>query len=216
MLELDSNIFSATQTPKSVSPHYSLSVLLASPLLLHQSFSFQPPSWEGHLVAYRSGRYLSLRYNNVAALRWLPRSGYSALLPSRNKLFLIYAPLVIRLNDVTSVKIEREWLCGKHGARSPLSLHLAPPLPLSLHSSSRRTRKNCMCRIILEIERGSTRSHPVENSLWKRLRTCRKTDCRMNEWKNKELKIIPTSLRFDFQRIIPHNETFFISFAAVF
>jgi hypothetical protein len=34
---------------------------------------------------------------------------------------------------------------------------------------------------ILEIERGNTRSHPVENSLWKRLRTCRKTDCRMNE-----------------------------------
>jgi hypothetical protein len=34
-----------------------------------------------------------------------------------------------------------------------------------------------------EIERGSTRSHPMENSLWKRLRTCRKTDCRMNEQK---------------------------------
>jgi hypothetical protein len=34
---------------------------------------------------------------------------------------------------------------------------------------------------ILEIERGSTRSHPVENSLWKRLRTCRKKDYRMNE-----------------------------------
>jgi hypothetical protein len=33
---------------------------------------------------------------------------------------------------------------------------------------------------IMEIERGSTRSHPVENSLWKRLRTCRKTDYRMN------------------------------------
>jgi hypothetical protein len=34
---------------------------------------------------------------------------------------------------------------------------------------------------ILEIERGSTRPHPVENSLWKRLQTCRKTDYRMNE-----------------------------------
>jgi hypothetical protein len=32
---------------------------------------------------------------------------------------------------------------------------------------------------ILDIERGRTRSHPMENSLWKRLRTCRKTDCRM-------------------------------------
>jgi hypothetical protein len=29
---------------------------------------------------------------------------------------------------------------------------------------------------ILEIESGSTRSHSMENSLWKRLRTCRKTD----------------------------------------
>jgi hypothetical protein len=31
----------------------------------------------------------------------------------------------------------------------------------------------------LEIERGSTRSHPVEISIRKRLRTCRKTDYRM-------------------------------------
>jgi replicative superfamily II helicase len=34
---------------------------------------------------------------------------------------------------------------------------------------------------ILEIERGSTRSHCVENSLWKSLCTCRKTDYRMNK-----------------------------------
>jgi hypothetical protein len=34
---------------------------------------------------------------------------------------------------------------------------------------------------ILEIERGSTRSHSMENSLWKRLQTCRKTDYGMNE-----------------------------------
>jgi hypothetical protein len=32
---------------------------------------------------------------------------------------------------------------------------------------------------ILEIERGSTRSHCVENWLRKRLWTCRKADCRM-------------------------------------
>jgi hypothetical protein len=32
---------------------------------------------------------------------------------------------------------------------------------------------------LLETERGSTRSHPVENSLTKRLRTYRKTDYRM-------------------------------------
>jgi hypothetical protein len=34
---------------------------------------------------------------------------------------------------------------------------------------------------ILEIERGSTRWHAVENWLWRRLWTCRKTDCGMNE-----------------------------------
>jgi hypothetical protein len=34
---------------------------------------------------------------------------------------------------------------------------------------------------ILEIERENTISHAVENSLWKRLRTCRKTNYRMNE-----------------------------------
>jgi hypothetical protein len=34
---------------------------------------------------------------------------------------------------------------------------------------------------ILEIERGSTRWHPMQNSLWKRLRTCRKTDYRLND-----------------------------------
>jgi hypothetical protein len=34
---------------------------------------------------------------------------------------------------------------------------------------------------ILEIGRGSTRSPNVENSLWKGLRTCRKTDYRMHD-----------------------------------
>ena len=33
----------------------------------------------------------------------------------------------------------------------------------------------------MEIARVSTRSHSVENSLWKRLWTCRKTQCEMNE-----------------------------------
>jgi len=33
--------------------------------------------------------------------------------------------------------------------------------------------------MILEIDRGSTRSHYVESSLWKRLWFCRKTDCGM-------------------------------------
>jgi hypothetical protein len=34
---------------------------------------------------------------------------------------------------------------------------------------------------LLEIERVSTTSHFVENALWKRLRTCPKTDCGLNE-----------------------------------
>jgi hypothetical protein len=33
---------------------------------------------------------------------------------------------------------------------------------------------------VLEVKRGSTRSHSVENSLWKSLWTCSKTDCGMN------------------------------------
>ena len=41
-----------------------------------------------------------------------------------------------------------------------------------------------MCLRLMEIERGSIRSHPVENVLWKRLRTCRETDYRMNELMN--------------------------------
>jgi hypothetical protein len=45
----------------------------------------------------------------------------------------------------------------------------------------------------MEIERGSTRSHPVENSLWKGLRTWRKTDYRMNEWMNGTCKVSPPS-----------------------
>jgi len=36
---------------------------------------------------------------------------------------------------------------------------------------------------ILEIERGSAKSPSVEKSLWKRLWTCSKKDCRMNESK---------------------------------
>jgi hypothetical protein len=36
-------------------------------------------------------------------------------------------------------------------------------------------------REVLEIERGSTSSHCLENSLWKRLRTCHKADYAINE-----------------------------------
>jgi ABC-type tungstate transport system permease subunit len=34
---------------------------------------------------------------------------------------------------------------------------------------------------VLEIERGSSRTHSMENSLWKRLWTCHKTDYGMEE-----------------------------------
>jgi hypothetical protein len=37
----------------------------------------------------------------------------------------------------------------------------------------------------MEIEGGSTRSQSMEISLWKRLRTCLKTDYRMNELPDK-------------------------------
>jgi hypothetical protein len=42
-----------------------------------------------------------------------------------------------------------------------------------IEMTGRRGRRR---KQLLEIERGSTRSHPVENSLSKRLRTCRKAD----------------------------------------
>jgi len=38
---------------------------------------------------------------------------------------------------------------------------------------------------VLKTERGSTRSTSVENSLWKWLWSCWKTDFGMNEWVNK-------------------------------
>jgi len=40
----------------------------------------------------------------------------------------------------------------------------------------------------LEIERGSSKSYSVENSLWKGVWTCLKTGCGMNElWQAKEI-----------------------------
>ena len=49
----------------------------------------------------------------------------------------------------------------------------------------RRRRKQLLGDLesewILEIEKESSRSHSVENSGWKRLWTCRKTDYWMNE-----------------------------------
>jgi len=38
-----------------------------------------------------------------------------------------------------------------------------------------------MNKEVLEIERGSTRSHPMENSLWMSLWNCRKTEYGINE-----------------------------------
>jgi hypothetical protein len=47
--------------------------------------------------------------------------------------------------------------------------------------TGRRGRRRKQLLYDLEEKRGywKSRSHPVENSFWKRLRTCRKTDCRM-------------------------------------
>jgi hypothetical protein len=42
-------------------------------------------------------------------------------------------------------------------------------------------RKQLMNERVLQIERGSTRSHSVENSLWKRLWASRKKTMEMNE-----------------------------------
>jgi hypothetical protein len=52
----------------------------------------------------------------------------------------------------------------------------------------RRRRKQLLDDLkltrILEIENGSTRSYCVENWLWKKLRTCHKTDYGMSERMN--------------------------------
>jgi hypothetical protein len=52
----------------------------------------------------------------------------------------------------------------------------------------RGRRRKQLLNDLKEIERGSTRSHPVENSLWKRLQTCRKTDYRMNDFEKGRFK----------------------------
>jgi hypothetical protein len=49
---------------------------------------------------------------------------------------------------------------------------------------------------ILEIERGSTGSHTMENPLWKGLRTCRKTDCTENNHKPRSRGTILLKLSF--------------------
>ena len=58
----------------------------------------------------------------------------------------------------------------------------------SIETTGRRIRGHKQLPLgkerILEIKRESTRSHSVENSLWKRQWTCRKTYNRMNEWMN--------------------------------
>jgi hypothetical protein len=46
---------------------------------------------------------------------------------------------------------------------------------------------------ILGIERGSTRLHPVENSLWQRVRTCLKTEYRVNEY-GEEVAVLHNSV----------------------
>ena len=63
-----------------------------------------------------------------------------------------------------------------------------------------RRRKQLLDEMMLEVERGSTRSHSVENSLWKKLCTCRRTDYGMTEviadtCKRKEMLFIYVELK---------------------
>jgi hypothetical protein len=53
---------------------------------------------------------------------------------------------------------------------------------------------------ILDFERGSSRSHCLENSLWKRLRTCRKTDYTMMMEVIDELQALAALLRCPLDR----------------
>jgi hypothetical protein len=50
--------------------------------------------------------------------------------------------------------------------------------------------------MILELEKRSTRSQSLENSLWKRLRTCRKTNYAMNEDRQSAIKLCTKDLHF--------------------
>ena len=47
---------------------------------------------------------------------------------------------------------------------------------------------------MLEVERGSTRSHTLEKSLWKKLWTCRKTDYGMMTTTTKTMVLSRTKL----------------------
>ena len=63
--------------------------------------------------------------------------------------------------------------------------------------------------MMLQVERGSTRSHCVENWLWKRLWACGKTDCLMDGWMDERISVeknlyfggvnLVTCTRFDSQ-----------------
>jgi len=56
-------------------------------------------------------------------------------------------------------------------------------------------------------KRGSTRSHSVENSLWKRLWSCRKTDNRMNDHhENLKSKMTTCYPTYSYCAIIRHTQ----------
>jgi hypothetical protein len=91
---------------------------------------------------------------------WFQLSGYLNLTLNR-------FPMLIQEVSLHNIRLVCGVLCMQLGLLGP-----GPPAPTA--------NINLQQYIMLEI--GSTRSHPVENSLWKRLRTCRKTDYRMNEY----------------------------------
>jgi hypothetical protein len=71
---------------------------------------------------------------------------------------------------------------GNIGQRNCLLKHVIEgKIEGKIEVTGRRGKRHKQLLYDLKKKRGSTRSHSVENSLWKRIWTCRKTDYRMNE-----------------------------------
>jgi hypothetical protein len=66
---------------------------------------------------------------------------------------------------------------------------------------------------MLETEGGSTRSHNVENSLWKRLWTCRKTDCGLNEWLHTNYRLTNTRIEKQCEEIVEKGCSKYMQFS---
>jgi len=116
------------------------------------------------------------------------------LLHQERKMHLIFKTAVMvyfKTPPSTEEKIEgRVKVTGRRGKRrtqildkfNPLNAELNPICHLlallGAHHILHISRIKVKEKRILEMGRGSTRSHCVENSLWKSLWFCRKRDCR--------------------------------------